>query len=239
MKVLKIAVCDDETVMTKEISQHIAAYMLEAGMSAYNVEAFSSGRSLLDSGGDFDLIFLDVRMEGLDGLETAKILRKRCGRSLLIFVTVLKECVFDAFEAEAFDYLLKPLDKGRFYRTMDRAVKALHRQTDKTVVIRRGGAREVVPLSRIVYCEVQGRKIYIHQHENEIIDYYGKLEELEQRLDARFFKCHRSYLINLDYVRSCGAGQAVLSSGDAVPVSRLRERDLARALLRHMKERGG
>ena len=70
------------------------------------------------------------------------------------------------------------------------------------------------------------------------MDYYNKLEDLEQHVDGRFFKCHRSYLVNLDYVRGCHGGQIALSQGGEIPVSRLRERDLTQALLRHMKERG-
>jgi len=67
--------------------------------------------------------------------------------------------------------------------------------------------------------------------------FYGKLEELEQRVDERFFKCHRSYLVSLDYVRGCQGGQVLLSQGERIPASRLRERELTQALLRYMKER--
>ena len=69
------------------------------------------------------------------------------------------------------------------------------------------------------------------------MDYYDRLEDLEQRVDSRFFKCHRSYLVNLDHVGGCQEGQVLLSQGERIPVSRLRERELTQALLRHMKER--
>ena len=101
----------------------------------------------------------------------------------------------------------------------------------------RGTSCEVILLEQILYCEVQGRKIYIHKNDGKIVDYYDKLEDMEQRLDRRFFRCHRSYLVNLEYVRGCNAGQVMLSQGDKIPVSRLRERDLTQALLRYMKER--
>lgn len=185
----------------------------------------------------FDLIFLDIQMEQPDGMEIARMLRQQSNQSLLIFVTVLKEYVFDAFEVEAFDYLTKPLDYGRFRRTMDRVMRVLEQQAAKSIVIQRGTSCEVLLLSQIVYCEVQGRKIYIHQSDGRIIDYYDKLEDFERRVDGRFFKCHRSYLVNLDYVRGCNAGQVILSGEDRIPVSRLRERDLTQALLHYMKER--
>ena len=78
---------------------------------------------------------------------------------------------------------------------MDRAIKSLKQRSGKNIVIQRGTSCEVVSLAQIVYCEVQGRKVYIHQSDGTIIDYYDKLEDLEQRMDGRFFRCHRSYLV--------------------------------------------
>ncbi len=234
---IKFAICDDEPFMVKEISAQLSKYMKEKNITSYSVCCFTNGRALLDSDLDFDLIFLDIQMERPNGMEAAKILRKRNNQSRLIFVTVLKECVFDAFEVEAYDYLLKPLDCDRFKRTVDRAIKALTREIDKSIVIQKGMSCDIIPLSQVIYCEVQGRKLYIHQSNGTIVDYYNKLEDFERRVDGRFFKCHRSYLVNLDYVRGCKAGQVILAQGNVIPVSRLRERDLTQALLRHMKER--
>lgn len=235
---IKFAICDDEPLMAGEVSGYLSRYMEEKSIASYSVSTFSDGRSLLEGSCDFDLIFLDIRMEPPDGMEIARTLRRQGNRSLLVFITVLKECVFDAFEVEAYDYLVKPLDDVHFRRTMDRAVRLLSQRTAKSIVIQRGSSCEVVLLSDIVYCEVQGRKIYLHQKDGRTIDYYHKLNDFEQHVDGRFFKCHRSYLVNLDYVRGCSGGQVLLPQGDAIPVSRLRERDLAQALLRHMKGRG-
>lgn len=237
MNMINFAICDDEPLMTQEISSNISQYMSENHITSYQINSFSSGHLLLESDCDFDVIFLDIQMEQPDGMETAKILRQRKKHSLLIFATVLKEYVFDAFEVEAYDYLIKPLDKNRFKRVMDRIIKALEERKAKSIVVQRGNSYEVILLAQIVYCEVQGRKIYIHQNNGKIIDYYDRLEDLEQRMDRQFFRCHRSYLVNLEYVRGCNAGQVLLSQGDKIPVSRLREHDLTQALLRYMKER--
>lgn len=233
---LKFAICDDEPYMIKELSAHLSEYMKANNKVSYTVEHFKSGRFLLESGCMYDLIFLDIQMEKPNGMETARMLRQQNNQSLLVFVTVLKEYVFDAFEVEAFDYLIKPLDSGHFRRLMDRVMRFLERQLPKSIVIQRGASSEVILLSQIVYCEVQGRKIYIHQIDGRVIDYYEKLENFEQLVDGRFFKCHRSYLVNLDYVRGCNAGQVILSQSDKIPVSRLRERDLMQSLLHYMKE---
>ena len=233
---IKFAICDDEPSMVQEISSHLADYMRENQITAYSVNSFSNGLELLESGG-FDLIFLDIQMEQPDGMETARRLRERGEHSLLVFITVLKDYVLDAFEVEAYDYLLKPLDVPHFKRTMDRALKRLERRVAKSVMVQRGTGCEVVMLADIVYCEVLGRKIHIHKNNGTVIDYYDRLENLECRVDGRFFKCHRSYLVNLDYVRGCRAGQVVLPGEEKIPVSRLRERELTQALLRYMRER--
>lgn len=235
---IKFAVCDDEPTMVEALCAEIHTWMKKSGETDYDISCFSGGRALLESPCEFDIVFLDIQMEHPNGMETAKMLRRRSRDTVLIFVTVLKEYVFDAFEVTAYDYLLKPLNRERFQRMMSRVVTNL-KQTSPTLVVQKGTSCAVIPLAQIVYCEVQGRKIYIHQENGMVTDYYDKLEEFERRLDGRFFKCHRSYLVNLDKVRGCHAGQAALSDGSEVPVSRLRERQLTEALLRHMKETRG
>lgn len=239
MTMLRIAVCDDESHMLDDLSARISDCLDALGCREFRLARFSSGGALLEAGEDFDLIFLDIQMPPPDGLETAKALRRRGDGCLVVFLTVLRERVFDAFEVEAFDYLVKPLDPARLRRTLERVLEALDRRRARTLLVQRGTAREVVPLDEIVYCEVLGRKIYLHRQDGGVLDYYDKLADLERRLGSGFFRCHRSYLVNLDHVRGCGGGQVRLSGGGAVPVSRLRESDLTQALLRRMRERGG
>ena len=171
---IKIAICDDEPLMAQELAGHLAEYMKEKSITAYDLSSFPDGRALLDAADRFDVIFLDIQMEQPDGMETAKLLRRRGDHSLLVFVTVLKELVFDAFQVEAYDYLLKPLDSARFHQTMNQVLRALEQRTAEDIVIQR----------RTV-CEVLGRKIYLHKSDGTVSDYYGKLENLERRVDGR------------------------------------------------------
>lgn len=233
---IKFAICDDESYMLEDIAGRLLRYMENRRLPC-QISRFSSGKELLESGKGFDVLFLDIQMERPDGMETARLLRRQGYRGLLVFITILKENVFDAFEVQAFDYLVKPLEESRFRRAMERAIRYLEQEAGKSLLVQKGNACQVVPFTQIVYCEVLGRKIYLHRPDGETVDYYGKLEELENRMDSRFFKCHRSYLVNLDYVRGCMEGLVTLSDGSKVPVSRLRERELTQALLVHMKER--
>lgn len=234
---LHFAVCDDEPHILDHFSAQVEDCLRELGRRDFRVSRFSGGRALLEAGERFDLIFLDIQMDPPDGLETAKTLRRRGDRCLLVFLTVLRERVFDAFEVRAFDYLVKPADPARVRRTLERALEDLERRRARTLLIQRGTAREVIPLDELVYCEVMGRKVYLHLTGGGVVDYYDKLAELERRLGSGFFRCHRSYLVNLDQVRGCGGGAVRLRGGETVPVSRLREGELTQALLRRMRER--
>lgn len=233
---IQIAVCDDEPVLLDGVVSRLSNYMESKNLPC-QISRFASGRTLLESDRDFDIFFLDIQMEPPDGMETARRLREQNCRSLLIFLTVLKDNVFDSFEVQAFDYLIKPLEEQRFQHTMNRAVKFLEQRAEKSILVQRGSDCHIIPFSDIVYCEVLGRKVYLHRIGGEIIDYYEKLEDLEKRLDNRFFKCHRSYLVNLDYVQGCSEGLVELPNNSKIPVSRLREQELTQALLIHMKER--
>lgn len=233
---INCAVCDDEPRMLEELTARLRA-ALEERSTPSRVESFSSGAALLERGGDFDLILLDIRMEGMDGMEAARRLRQAGDRGLLIFVTALEELVFDAFAVEAFDYLLKPLDAARFRQTVDRALRALERRSGGRILVQRGTLRRMIPLGDIVYGEVLGRKVYLHLRDGTTVDYYEKLENLERQVDSRFFRCHRSYLVNLDFVLGCGGGRVTLPRGGEIPVSRLRERAFTQALLGRMRER--
>lgn len=229
---IQFAVCDDDPALRDTLSAHLASYMGDT--LPYRVTCFASGAALLASPQSFDLIFLDIQMEQPDGMETARLLRQRDTHSLLIFVSILQDYVFDAFAVEAFDYLVKPLEPDRFQRTMDRAMDTL---AQRQLTIQRGHDLQLIPLSQILYCEVLGRKVSLHQTDGQVFTYYEKLETLQRQLSGHFFRCHRSYLVNLDHVRRYSGGQVQLSEGSTVPVSRLREQELMQALLHHIKER--
>lgn len=232
---IQFVVCDDDASLCADLSARLSNYMGDT--HPHHITCFASGEALLASAQPFDLIFLDIQMAQPDGMETARLLRQRDSHSLLIFVSILKEYVFDAFAVEAFDYLVKPLEQDRFLRTMDRAMQVLAQRSHQHLTIQKGHTLQLIPLSQILYCEVLGRKVHIHQEDGQVFHYYEKLEALQQQLAGHFFRCHRSYLVNLDHVRGCSGGQVRLSDGSAIPVSRLRKQELIQALLHHIKER--
>lgn len=233
---IHIGICDDEVYMLDLLEDQITDFFHEAHVAAA-VHRFASGTALLETRQKLDLLFLDIQMNGPDGLTAAKTLRSQGFDGFLIYVTVLQDYVFDAFETQPFDYLVKPLKGERFTRTMTRLLSSLRSSREAHLLIHGKEDWHLLPFGEIVYCEIINRKVFLHLKDGTVIDYYEKLSELEKKLDQRFFRCHRSYLVNLQCLKSFGSHSACLTSGDTIPVSRLRSQALSDAVIRHMQER--
>ena len=228
---INIAICDDEKKTVRELESRTKSFFDRSGTET-DIAGFYDGASLLESASatEYDVIFLDIKMSAPDGMETARELRKMRFKGYIIFVTVLEDYVFDAFEVSAYDYLVKPVENEKFLRTMSRLQKQLE---SSFITIQRDGQNYFLNLDDVLYCEVLNRKIYIHTLDGSTLDYYEKIEELEKRLansSRKFFRCHRSFLVNLAHLNGFGKGYALLSNGERIPVSRLRKDAFAESL---------
>ncbi len=198
---IRIAICDDE----KHMSDHIRAMasdFFRKKNREIQLRTFLSGEELLNYDGQMDILFLDIQMNGMDGLETARKLRAGKFRGFLIFITVLKEMVFQSFEVQAYDYLVKPVDEKQFRKTMERLYVSMQNTSEDSLLVQQGYERRIVPKDEIVFCEVIDRKIYLNLASGEVVDYYERIENLETKLGSHFFRCHRSYLINLKHLKA-------------------------------------
>ena len=231
---IRIAICDDE----KHMSDHIRAMasdFFRKKNREIQLRTFSSGEELLNYDGQIDILFLDIQMNGMDGLETARKLRAGKFRGFLIFITVLKEMVFQSFEVQAYDYLVKPVDEKQFGKTMERLYASMQNASEDSLLVQQGYERRIVPKDEIVFCEVIDRKIYLNLASGEVVDYYERIENLETKLGSHFFRCHRSYLINLKHLKGYKNGTAYMDNHKEIPVSRLRSREFSGVVLQYMK----
>lgn len=236
---MKIAVCDDEKRTRASFIKKIHRLYPDAVLTA-----FGSGDELLASGARPDILLLDIGMPGKNGMETAREFRRRNRRSVLIFVTAFRDYVFQAFDVEAFHYLVKPFTEEKLEKVLKSAVARLtqqerlerSRREAKSLMITAGGAHVAVCLADIIYAEVFNRKIIIHTVDSDI-EYYGKMKELAAQAGDGFYRPHRAYLVNFAYVRKYDAVTIWLEKGQALMAKR-NYPDFVKSYLRYVQKEG-
>lgn len=216
---MRIAICDDEREMRNIIAEKITKLYPKEEILFYQ-----SGEEVLADEGALDILFLDIQMAGKDGIETAKELRRRKQKVILIFVTVMKEYVFQAFDVGAFHYLVKPIDDLKFEKVLKNAIAQVNKRAagknssfheESYIIVKTKGITRKILLNDIIYAEVFNRNIILHL-KNEQIEYYGKLKELETISGNTFFRTHRAYLVNLKYVTSYEAGKVYMKDKEVL-----------------------
>ena len=216
---INIAICDDEKYISDKVKK-LALDFFHRKNVEIKISQFGSGEELLRYNKSIDILFLDIQMDGIDGMETARKLRSQNYKGYLIFITVLKEMVFQAFEVQAYDYLVKPIEEEYFDKKMERLFASMQNANEANLLVQKGYESNIISFDDIIFCEIIDRKIYLHLKSGEVIDYYDRIENLETKLDGRFFKCHRSYIVNMKYIEQFTKAQLVTKNGMHVPVSR-------------------
>lgn len=228
LELLQIAVCDEEASVRDYLEKLIQKTV------ACEVGFFSSGKELLEAGREFDILFLEIRADKYKRIELAERFGKEKG-SLVIFISSELEYVFDAFDVDAFHYLLKPLDESKVKNVLQRAIDEIkQREEREPLVIRSHGRYRNIEKKKILYAENVARKVVLHL-EQEKVEYYAKMDELERMLGRQFFRCHRGYLVNLGKVKSYEAGTVLLKNGECILMAKQKYHDFSDAYREYLR----
>lgn len=215
----RFAICDDESADLIYIKNMIMEWGQKQHLEV-DIREFPSAESFLfayEEEKNFDALFLDIEMGEMSGVELAKKVRDQNKSIQIVFITGYMEYISEGYDVEALHYLLKPVKEEKLEEVLSRAVERIGMQ-EKTLLLQNAGETVRVPLYEIRYMEVQKNYVTIHGKE----DYSMKrtLREMAKDLDERFFQTHRSYIVNLGFVKKITKSTVVLKDETVIPLSR-------------------
>lgn len=221
---MNIAICDDEKGACLVIEE-----LVRKADSDAEISVFTNPDELLNAEDLFDLVFLDIQMEEMTGIDVAKRLRTRETQPEIVFISAVQEYVFDAFDVEAFHYLIKPVDPAKFAKVYDRVKmriadkKKNFLETEEAAILSvKSKTRQYsLKMTDVLYVENQLKKLLIHTKE-ETIDLYGAMKDIEAQTGDGFFRCHRGYLVNLGHIKSYSKDEILLDNGERIMIAKER-----------------
>lgn len=213
---MRIAICEDDATQAKLTIK----YIKEWSKNNHNTEIYSynSAESFLFSLEDsepFDVLLLDIQMSEMTGVELAKELRKQKNEVVIIFITALKEFVFEGYDVDALQYILKPMDKNKLFSALDKTNDKLDK-LDAFIII----DSQKIKQNDIIYIEAQAHYMDVYL-EDKTIKTKKSLKEIYSMLDQSIFQfSHRSYIANIGKIEKIQKDEILLEYGYKIPVSR-------------------
>ena len=220
-----IALCDDEEKVLDQIEDYLAGYQDAKQTFEYEIERFFSAEELLKqlSQEQFvpDLLLLDIYLSGKTGIEAAERIREQGLGMPIVFLTTSTEHALKAYGVDAIQYLVKPLDKKRFFHAMDYAVGQLEKIQESFVVLKVTGGVRQIQSNDIVYCESQKNYqiLYLTAGEYRVRMTAGKLWEVLERF-PQFGRCGRSYILNMHHIISMEREEILMDDGNMIYIPR-------------------
>lgn len=219
---IRIAICDDSPVFLQQTKAMLDSWDVPASLRI-STELFEDGDSLLTahSKTPFDIILLDIVMPLLSGIAAARELRQRDKTVKIIFLTASPEFAIEGYSVKASNYLLKPINPDTLLPCLNELINEIQ-SAARRIVVRGIDASHRVTLSDVEYVEAQRKHVVFHLIGNRIIESPEPFYTFENSLilDDGFFKCHRSYIINIHRIANYTSTEIVMESGVSIPISR-------------------
>ena len=231
---MKIAICDDDRQLRKDL-RRLVEVQLDLMALTYEIEEYESGISLLEhiDKKEPDILFLDIEMPGMGGMDTAKALRNLEKKMLIIFITAYPDYVFQGYEVHAFHYILKPYEKTKLKEVLENAVKELSAMEEQFYMVQQKSGVLRLSLREIAYFKSDKRNVCAIRKNGEQISFYEKLDAVEAELPDFFQRIHNRYLVNMHYISRVESSSCICNS-EELPVSRTYKQPLAVAFARTM-----
>ncbi|MFA6807613.1 MAG: LytTR family DNA-binding domain-containing protein [Eubacteriales bacterium] len=225
---LQIALCDDNNSELLQLKQLLGEFTA-AHISNYIIQyhTFSNGFDLLsatENGISYDIIILDVVMPVLSGINIATEIRKKDSISKIIFLTSSRDFALDSYKVDAYHYLLKPIKSVELIPILEKACEDVVNTKGKGIIVKTKTCLTKVFLHNIEFTEISGRNLCFHLSNGKILESLCTMNYFENDLliNKRFFKPHRSFIVNMDYIDRITDRNIITSSNKIVPISRER-----------------
>lgn len=219
---MKIAICDDEKKFIDALCPLLEQW---AEKNAINLTLyhFTNGDDLIDAHRNncMDLIILDVIMPLLSGIDTARELRKQEQTVPIIFLTSSREFAVDSYDVKAFHYLIKPVDEEKLFRILDDFLKTITLPQNVFTAQTNEGFCKIV-IDDVNYLEAQNKQVLVYLSNGKTIairELFSKCEEVFS-LEQGFFRCHRSYIVNLNGIEQFSKKDVTMNNNTVIPISR-------------------
>lgn len=223
---MRIAVCDDENTCLVELVNSIQRKYKSLDLI---IDTFSSGEALVahykKNRSPFDIVLLDIEMGRMDGLEAASALSNYTPTPIIIFITSHDELACAGYEVSAFRFLTKPVNENKLVEAIEAAQNRIRKT--KAILVRNSNGEYVIPIDFIMYIEAQNQQVLIVT-EKEKLTQRGSIGTYENELiNEGFYLVHRSYLVNLRFVKGFDKQEILLADDKTLPLSRLRFKDFS------------
>lgn len=236
MDTINIAIIDDEKVQVELLQKYVESWAQEKKLRVtievfYSAEAFEFSWSMDKK---YNIILLDVQMEGKNGIELAKKIRQKDELLNIIFITAITDYIAEGYDVSALNYLIKPVKEGKLYECLDKAVLKFVKE-DKTILIEVDGGTEKIALKNIFYVEAFAHFIEINT-ENHKYTTKKSISKIEKELEENsFIRCHRSYIVGLRHIKRIGINELELDNGKIIPISRRQYSKTNMAFIRYFR----
>lgn len=216
----KLAICDDEQSQIEYVASLVSLWGANEGHTC-EIRTFPSAEAFLFAYEDdkaYDILLLDIEMGRMNGVDLAKTIRQSNDTVQIVFITGFPDFIAEGYEVSALHYLMKPVAEEKLHAVLNKAAANLAK-TEKRLCVTFDRQVDYVPLSQITYIEAQKQYVEIHTTEN-CCRMKSSLSEMESKLDEYFFKCQRSFIVNLRYITRIKNDCVMLKNGTEVPISR-------------------